>query len=387
MIAITIFLFCLLKFAPDYRRLSAKIKPKQFITKPLMKLQQRINAFVELGSFLDQFRNSGVNKNSNVKYNDVFFDGLLHQIKLAKEHNGWFTKENIYFALEGWSNSLKNSSINKWLSKYNFNGVNTKKVAIIMAGNIPLVGFHDFLSVLISGHSVLVKQSSNDNKLLPFLAKYLEYVEPEFKGKIEFTEEKLEGFNAVIATGSNNTARYFEYYFKDKPSIIRKNRNSVAVLDGSETKDQLKALSEDIFRYYGLGCRNVSKLFVPKNYNFDNFFKGIYDWHPIIEQQKYANNYDYNKAVYLMSEFDMLENGFLMIKEDTSYSSPIATVFYEYYDSKTALQEKLMNENNLVQCIVAAGFSDNEVSFGETQRPELWNYADDVDTIAFLLTI
>lgn len=352
-----------------------------------MKLQQRINAFVELGSFLDQFRNSGVNKNSNVKYNDVFFDGLLHQIKLAKEHNGWFTKENIYFALEGWSNSLKNSSINKWLSKYNFNGVNTKKVAIIMAGNIPLVGFHDFLSVLISGHSVLVKQSSNDNKLLPFLAKYLEYVEPEFKGKIEFTEEKLEGFNAVIATGSNNTARYFEYYFKDKPSIIRKNRNSVAVLDGSETKDQLKALSEDIFRYYGLGCRNVSKLFVPKNYNFDNFFKGIYDWHPIIEQQKYANNYDYNKAVYLMSEFDMLENGFLMIKEDTSYSSPIATVFYEYYDSKTALQEKLMNENNLVQCIVAAGFSDNEVSFGETQRPELWNYADDVDTIAFLLTI
>lgn len=352
-----------------------------------MKLQQRINAFVELGSFLDQFRNSGVNKNSNVKYNDVFFDGLLHQIKLAKEHNGWFTKENIYFALEGWSNSLNNSNINKWLSKYNFNKVNTKKVAIIMAGNIPLVGFHDFLSVLISGHSVLVKQSSNDNKLLPFLAKYLEYVEPEFKGKIEFTEGKLEGFNAVIATGSNNTARYFEYYFKDKPSIIRKNRNSVAVLDGSETKDQLKALSEDIFRYYGLGCRNVSKLFVPKNYNFDNFFKGIYDWHPIIEQQKYANNYDYNKAVYLMSEFDMLENGFLMIKEDTSYSSPIATVFYEYYDSKTALQEKLMNENNLVQCIVAAGFSDNEVSFGETQRPELWNYADDVDTIAFLLTI
>jgi hypothetical protein len=387
MIAITIFLFCLLKFAPDYRRLSAKIKPKQFITKPLMKLQQRINAFVELGSFLDQFRNSGVNKNSNVKYNDVFFDGLLHQIKLAKEHNGWFTKENIYFALEGWSNSLNNSNINKWLSKYNFNNVNTKKVAIIMAGNIPLVGFHDFLSVLISGHSVLVKQSSNDNKLLPFLAKYLEYVEPGFKGKIEFTEEKLEGFNAVIATGSNNTARYFEYYFKDKPSIIRKNRNSVAVLDGSETEDQLKALSEDIFRYYGLGCRNVSKLFVPKNYNFDNFFKGIYDWHSIIEQQKYANNYDYNKAVYLMSEFDMLENGFLMIKEDTSYSSPIATVFYEYYDSKTALQEKLMNENNLVQCIVAAGFSDNEVSFGETQRPELWNYADDVDTIAFLLTI
>lgn len=352
-----------------------------------MNLEQRIKAFVELGNFLSQFRNSGVEKNDDIQFNDLFFDGFKHQIKLAEEHNGWFSKENIYFSLEGWSNLLTINNIKEWLSKYSFNKISSKKVAIIMAGNIPLVGFHDFLSVLISDHSVLVKQSSNDNKLLPFLAKYLEYVEPEFKGKIEFTEEKLENFDAVIATGSNNTARYFEYYFKGKPSIIRKNRNSVAVLDGNETEEQLKALSNDIFRYYGLGCRNVSKLFVPKGYKFDNFFKGIYDWHPIIQQQKYANNYDYNKAVYLMSEFDMLENGFLMIKEDSSYSSPIATIFYEYYDSKAALQEKLNNENDFVQCIVSSGFIDKEVSFGETQRPELWNYADDVDTIAFLLTI
>ena len=351
-----------------------------------MNLEQRINAFVELGDFLSQFHSSGVEKKNNIKHNDLFFDGFKHQIKLAEEHNGWFTKENIYYALEGWSKSLKNNNINKWLSKYNFNN-NHKKVAIIMAGNIPLVGFHDFLSVLISGHSVLVKQSSIDNKLLPFLAKYLEYVEPEFKGKIEFTEEKLANFDAVIATGSDNTSRYFEYYFKSKPSIIRKNRNSVAVLNGNETEEQLKALSNDIFRYYGLGCRNVSKLFVPKGYKFDNFFKAIYDWHPIIQQQKYANNYDYNKAVYLMSEFDMLENGFLMIKEDVSYSSPIATLFYEFYNSKTTLQEKLNNENDFVQCVVASGFSDSEVSFGRTQRPELWNYADNVDTIEFLLTI
>lgn len=352
-----------------------------------MNLEQRIKAFVELGNFLSQFRNSGVEKKEDIKHNNLFFDGFKHQIKLAEEHNGWFTKENIYFALEGWSNLLNFNNINNWIKKYHLNNIDAKKVAIIMAGNIPLVGFHDFISVLISGHSVLVKQSSNDNKLLPFLAKYLEYVEPEFKGKITFTEEKLENFDAVIATGSNNTARYFEYYFRDKPSIIRKNRNSVAVLDGNETEEQLKALSNDIFRYYGLGCRNVSKLFVPKGYKFDNFFKGIYDWHPIIQQQKYANNYDYNKAVYLMSEFDMLENGFLMIKEDTSYSSPIATLFYEYYDAKTALQEKLNSENDFVQCVVASGFSDGEVKFGKTQRPELWNYADDVDTIAFLLTI
>ena len=352
-----------------------------------MNLEQRIKAFTELGNFLSQFRNTGVEKKDGIKHNELFFEGFKHQIKLAEEHNGWFTKENIYFALEGWSISLVNSNIKEWLSKYNFNNHDIKKIAIIMAGNIPLVGFHDFLSVLISGHSVLVKQSSNDNKLLPFLAKYLEYVEPKFKGKIEFTEEKLKDFDAVIATGSNNTAKYFEYYFKGKPSIIRKNRNSVAVLSGNETENQLRALSNDIFRYYGLGCRNVSKLFVPKGYEFNKFFKSIYVWHPIIQQQKYANNYDYNKAVYLMSEFDMLENGFLMIKEDTRYSSPIATVFYEYYDSKIELQKKLKNENDFVQCVVATGFNENEVPFGETQRPKLWNYADDVDTIAFLLTI
>ena len=352
-----------------------------------MNLEERIKAFAELGYFLGQFRNSGIVKNDDVKFNELFFDGFLHQIKLAEEHNGWFTKENIFFAIEGWSNLLNNNNFREWLGKYNFSNVESKEVAIIMAGNIPLVGFHDFLSVLVTGHSVLVKQSSNDNKLLPFLAKYLEYVAPAFKGKITFTEERLVDFDAVIATGSNNTARYFEYYFKDKPSIIRKNRNSVAVLTGNESDIELEALSEDIFRYYGLGCRNVSKMFVPKGYSFDNFFKAMYHWHPIIQQQKYANNYDYNKAVYLMSEFDMLENGFLMIKEDQSYSSPIATVFYEYYDSLAQLKEKLNNENDVVQCIVSRGFVKNEVPFGKTQRPELWNYADEIDTVEFLLTI
>ena len=296
-----------------------------------MNLQQRINAFVKLGQFLGQFTLNGIEKKDDIPHNELFFDGFKHQIQLAHEHNGWFTKENVLFALGGWHKSLEESIINEWLLKYQIKNVEPKTVAIIMAGNIPMVGFHDFLSVLISGHQVLVKQSSNDKHLLPFIAKYLEYVEPAFKGNIEFTEEKLSHFDAVIATGSDNTARYFEYYFKGKPSIIRKNRNSVAILTGNETEEQLTALSEDIFRYYGLGCRNVSKLFVPKEYDFQYFFKAMYHWNPIIHQHKYANNYDYNKAVYLMSEFSMLENGFLMIKEDESYGSPIATVFYEYY--------------------------------------------------------
>ena len=352
-----------------------------------MDLQQRINAFVKLGAFINQFSSEEIEKKENIQYNDLFFDGFKHQIKVAKENNGWFTPNNIAFALNGWAESLTENNLNKWLDSYSIHISKPKKVAIIMAGNIPLVGFHDFLSVLISGHSVLVKQSSNDKHLLPFLAKYLEYVEPEFKGKIEFTEEKLKGFEAVIATGSNNTARYFEYYFKGKPSIIRKNRNSVAVLDGNETNEQLQELSEDIFRYYGLGCRSVSKLFLPKGYNFDAFFNAVYPWNQIINENKYANNYDYNKAVYLMSEFDMLENGFLMIKEDESYASPIATVFYEYYDSKEALKEKLETEKENIQCIVSNNFTDTEITFGQTQKPKLWDYADNINIIEFLLKI
>ncbi len=352
-----------------------------------MDLQQRINAFVKLGDFLSQFSRNAIEKKDFVEKNELFFDGFKHQIKLAKEHNGWFTKENICYALESWTKALTSENIKHWLNRYDIKKVETKTVAIIMAGNIPLVGFHDFLSVLISGHKVLVKQSSNDKHLLPYLAKYLEIVEPSFKGNIKFTEDKLDNFDAVIATGSNNTARYFEYYFKDKPSIIRKNRNSVAVLQGNETQEQLEALSEDIFRYYGLGCRNVSKLYVPKQYNFDSFFNAIYKWHPIIHEAKYANNYDYNKAVYLMSEFDMLENGFLMLKENESFASPIATVFYEYYENTDLLKSKLNNLSENIQCIVSQDFTDNEVAFGQTQTPQLLDYADGVDTVEFLLKI
>jgi len=353
-----------------------------------MKLQQRINAFVELGKFLSQFTSIEMIKKDNIAHNDLFFYGFKHQLKLAQEHNGWFTNENICFAIKSWSKLLINSVINKWIEKYSFNeNVDIKKIAIVMAGNIPLVGFHDFLSVLISGHSVLVKQSSSDKQLLPYLAKYLEYIAPEFKGRITFTEDKLQNFDAVIATGSDNTARYFEYYFKDKPSIIRKNRNAAAILTGNESNAQLEGLSEDIFRYYGLGCRNVSKLFVPDNYNFDAFFEAMYTWSPIINQAKYANNYDYNKAVYLMSEFDLLENGFLMIKEDTSYASPIATVFYEYYKDINSLKIKLKNDSKNIQCIVAEGILDTEIKFGESQTPQLWDYADGVDVISFLLKL
>tara|TARA_R110001632_G_scaffold29662_2_gene78588 strand:+ start:7093 stop:8154 length:1062 start_codon:yes stop_codon:yes gene_type:complete len=350
-------------------------------------IQNRIHAFAELGNFLSQFSSEKIEKSKTVLHNELFFDGFKHQMKIAKENNAWFTEDNILFSLESWTKALTKENLEKWISKQSVQENSSKVVAIIMAGNIPLVGFHDFLSVLISGHEVLVKQSSNDKNLLPFLAKYIEFVDDYFKGKITFTEEKLEGFDAVIATGSNNTARYFEYYFKDKPNIIRKNRNSVAVIQGNETEVDFKNLSEDVFRYFGLGCRSVSKLFVPKGFNFDPFFEGMYQQHEIINNAKYANNYDYNKTVYLMSEFDILENGFLMIKKDESYSSPIATVFYEYYENPIDLKIKIHQEADHIQCVVANNFIENEVKFGQTQHPELWDYADGINTIQFLSKI
>jgi hypothetical protein len=353
----------------------------------MISIQNRITAFAKLGDFLSQFTINDIKKIDHIEHNEIFFDGFLHQIKLAEENNSWFTKSNILFSLDSLSKTLKISNLQLFSKSLTLSNVTPKNVAIIMAGNIPLVGFHDFLSVLISGHSVQVKQSSNDRHLIPFLAKYLEHVEEDFKGKITFTEGKLTNFDAIIATGSNNTARYFEYYFKNKPNIIRKNRNSVAVITGHETKEDFIKLSDDIFQYYGLGCRSVSKLYVPKNYNFDLFFAGMYDKKEIINNAKYANNYDYNKAVYLMSLFDLLENGFLIIKEDESYSSPIATVFYEYYDNETDLKIKLHQDKEKIQCIVAKNFIENEIPFGKTQEPALTDFADGINTLEFLSKI
>ncbi len=343
--------------------------------------------FIELGRFLSQFSLDNNVKNETVLHNDLFYDDFIALIELSQSHNGWFIPEQVYFSIQSWAKALTEENLNKWLSHYNFENVQPKTVGLIMAGNIPLVGFHDFLSVVITGHKALVKTSSNDQHLIKFLAKYLVAVCPDIGDSIEFTDGKLENFDAVIATGSNNTARYFEYYFKDKPAIIRKNRNSVAVLNGNESHEDLVNLGEDIFRYFGLGCRNVSKLFVPKGYNFDAFFKAMYEQKDVIYYEKYSNNYDYNKAVFLMSNFKLLDNEFLTIKEDASYASPISSVFYEYYDNVAEIQLRLENDKDQIQCIVCNDLIPNSIAFGLTQLPQLWDYADNVDTIAFLLEI
>jgi hypothetical protein len=352
-----------------------------------MTLQERKLAFIELGKFLSQFSEKETAKKDIVVNNTLFFDAFISLINLSQSHNGWYTQENVHFSINSWAEALTEENLDKWLSNYSFSEVKPKTVALILAGNIPLVGFHDFLSVLISGHKVLIKTSSNDQHLLPFLAKYLISVNTKFENYITFVEGKLENFDAVIATGSDNTARYFEYYFKDKPSIIRKNRNSVAVLNGSESSEQMIALGEDIFRYFGLGCRNVSKIFILKNYNFDLFFNGMFPYQDVIKYEKYANNYDYNKAVFLMSNFNLLDNEFLIIKEDSSYASPISSVFYEFYDDLTDLKNRLQTDQEKIQCIVSNDLVKNSIAFGKTQKPNLWDYADNVDTIDFLINL
>lgn len=345
---------------------------------------ERFKAFVKLGEFIRTCLAGGElheNRTSGADWEDA----LWQAIRQAGEQNAWFTRESILQALTAWGDQLREENLNRWLSDYDLEKNTPKTVALIMAGNIPLVGFHDFLTVLICGNRVLVKTSSNDGVLLPFLAGYLAHIQPSLGNAIVFAEGTLEAFDAVIATGSNNTARYFEYYFGKKPHIIRRNRNAVAVLTGLETPEQLRALGSDIFTYFGLGCRNVSKLFVPEAYDFTAFFKAITPYESLLNHRKYANNYDYNKAVYLMSRFPILDNGFLILKEDPAYSSPIGVLFYEHYKTLSEVQARIIQEGENIQCVVGRGVISAELPFGSSQKPALWDYADAVDTVEFLL--
>lgn len=353
-------------------------------SKRMMQLQQRIKAFAHLGKFLKQFAGDTPVINPEVPKNNPYFDLMVQSLAKAETHNSWFTKDNLQFTCESWSNALTQDKLEQWASSYDFSKIKQPKtIAIIMAGNIPLVGLHDLISVLLSGHKAQVKLSSNDTILLPFLSKYLETIEPNFEGFITFTKEKLENFDAVIATGSDNTARYFDYYFGKYPNIIRKNRNSIAIVTGKESLEEMQLLANDIFRYFGLGCRNVSKIYVPEGYQWDHFFNGMFAWKDVINNHKYMNNYDYNKAVYLMSDMALLDNEFMLLKQDTSFSSPISVVFYETYTKKEDLIQELESKKEQIQCVVTA----QETPFGNAQTPELWDYADGVDTVKFLLEL
>lgn len=346
-----------------------------------MDLSQRIEVFLKLGEFFRDFPNKRASDNTYDVLNDIVRNDYIH--------NPWFTEENILQSIKAIGESLQKEKMNLWLSKYPSLKVGSqKRIGVITAGNIPLVGFHDFLTILISGHKFIGKLSSKDNRLLIFIADYLIETNSGFKDLIQFTEGKLENFDAIIATGSNNTSRYFEYYFGKYPNIIRKNRSSVAVMTGNESETDIRNLGVDIFSYFGLGCRNVSKLLIPKDYCFDLFFDNIEHFNNVYQHNKYANNYDYNKSVYLMNQIQHLDNGFLILKEDPNFSSPIAVVFYQYYNNINDVKEFLKLNKDQIQCIVSEPeLIENAVNFGQAQEPELWDYADNIDTMKFLLDL
>lgn len=339
--------------------------------------EKRKIAFVELGSRIQSLLH-------DFDANKTIHEDFASVISQAKAENAWFTEENILFALRQWGKVLTKHQLDNWLNNYSLaRPKDARTIGVIMAGNIPLVGFHDFLAILVSGHKARIKLSSNDKRLLPYLAKLLVEIEPAFKDHIHFEENTLKNYDAVIATGSNNTARYFEYYFRNKPHIIRKNRNAVALLTGNETAEELNRLGEDIFRYFGLGCRNVSKLMVPRNYDFKSFFEGISNYNDYINNHKYANNYDYNKAVFLMSDIKFQDNGFLIVKPDSAFSTPIGVLNYEEYTDEKVIDNSLKNNIENIQCVVGNHHLCG-VNFGESQHPKLSDYADGVDTITFL---
>lgn len=303
---------------------------------------------------------------------------------LAIQQNPWFTEDSIHAALKAWEHALQPSSIEKWLSTYKLETV-SKRVGLILAGNIPLVGLNDLLCVLVSGHKAVLKTASDDTILLRWVVSLLTEAHPAWVAKIEFTE-KMTGIEAIIATGSNNSSRYFEYYFKDIPHIIRKNRNSIAVLSGEETDEELFALGKDVFDYFGLGCRNVSKVYLPSDFNPTRL---LAVWEPyrtaLLTHNRYFNNFEYHLALLMVNRIKHYTNNALILLESDYISSPVSVLHYQFYDNKKALEQEIGGQLDQIQCILSAtGNFKGSLPFGQSQRPELWDYADGIDSMAFL---
>lgn len=344
-----------------------------------MNWQDRIDILVDLRQFLQSEPST-----------------LSQVMEAAYLKNKWFTVANQQLALQSIiEHYLSASQLLEWTNNYPFlkgSLRNPQKVALIPAGNIPLVGFHDVLCVFLSGHSLLIKYSEKDQVLTPFIVRKLKEL-AEKKGLNWGVDEveQMKNFEAVIATGSNNTARYFEYYFNKYPHIIRRNRNGVAILDGIEDQSDLAALGKDVFQYFGLGCRNVSKLYVPKDYNFDPLLEALYEYKEVMWHEPYKNNFDYNYAVHSLGKEPFLANGCILIKEAPAIPSRIGILHFEFYEFLEELTPKLIEERESIQCIVAKNplliEPIESFRFGEAQSPNLSNYADGIDTMSFLLSL
>jgi len=318
-----------------------------------------------------------------LEVNDETQQSIYHQAYLD---NKWFVVENIQKALkqilEHYLDKLK---LEDWIASYNIIEKTPKVVGLILAGNIPFVGFHDVLCCFISGHISKIKCSDKDKKLMPYIISQLISVDARAAEYFEFIE-RLSDYDAVIATGSNNSAIHFEYYFRDHPTIIRRNRNGIAVLNGSETKEDLRNLAEDVFAYFGLGCRNISKIFVPTDYTFDPLMEILHEHNELVLHNKYKNNFDYNYAIYLLNKDHFYSNGCIVLKESEKIPSRIASLNYEYYTEIDDLEELLLEQNDEIQCMVSNVKLKKmkSIPFGSTQSPSLSDYADGIDTLSFL---
>jgi hypothetical protein len=356
----------------------------------MIDIARRIEAFARLGKFMKLFAVKHPPEAKNDPLYEKYGEKMEEAITLAYQFNGWFTEENVRHAMGAIGDSLAKDKLEKWVGAYSIDDKRPpKRVGVVMAGNVPMVGFHDMLCVLVSGNTFVGKLSSGDKLLLPQVAEVLLQIEPGFRDRVIFSEGILKDIDAVIATGSNNTSRYFEHYFGKYPNIIRKNRSSVAVLDGSETDDELHALGRDIFLYFGLGCRNVSKIFIPATFDLNRLFGAIYAYRDVVNNKKYGNNYDYHKTLFLLKGAEsLIENGFLLVKEDMGLTSPVATLFYERYSDEDELRSRLRMNLPNIQCIVSKKeLFPGTVAPGQAQTPELWDYADRVDTMKFLLAL
>ena len=356
---------------------------KVVLTSSGMNIDRRIEAFALLGQVLGKIGEKG-----SFDIDGMDLSSFENNCFKAISGNSWFTSASVFNMLKSIGRSLHTEDLKRWVGMYDFHDNDPKIIAVIMAGNIPAVGFHDFLSVMISGHSILAKTASDDQYLLPAMAELLISIEPRFSDRITFTTEVIKEFDAVIATGSNNTSRYFNYYFGKYPHIIRKNRNALAVLNGGENQDELTALGDDIFMYYGLGCRNVSKLFIPQDYEIKSLFEAIEDYAEVGDHHKYMNNYDYRKSIFLVNGDPHLDNGFLLLKEDPSMASAVSVLHYERYGHLDEVKEFINRESENIQCVVSIDKSiQGAISPGSSQYPKLWDYADGVDTMKFLLNL
>ncbi len=343
----------------------------------MMTLQKRINAFTELGHIM---KDAASDHPSSTEAT-----GFRKLMDSQEQHNRWFTPENVKISVRAIASMLEKDKLEAWLKAYAISDhpamMNT--IAVIMAGNIPLVGFHDFMCVLITGNRILARTSSKDSQLIRALSEIICKINTSFNDNIIFTDRITAHYDAIIATGSDNTSRYFEYYFSQKPHTFRKNRNSVAIISKDTEERDMEALSYDIFTYFGLGCRNVSKIYLEEGLDPDIIFLKWAEWSYILNHQPYANNYLYNKSLFRINKEPFLDNGFLLLKHSTGFSSPVSVVFYDSFSIREKLMEELSLYSDNIQCIV----SENGILFGQTQYPGPGDYADNMDTIEFITSL